>query len=129
MVRTWKLADSLTLFRLVLAATGHLHEEISILRDRIRHLESALSSIHRRRTDQTHPLLAPLPDDEDWDDDDLLVPHHDTASDPKSQRIVDDYGTLAAGQDGSTRLFGCVGNALAHAMSVRVPSSWMDTSA
>jgi hypothetical protein len=114
-------ADDRSLFfgfivlRFVLAATNHLHEEIAILRDRIRCLEVALGSIHYHRTGQTHSLLAPLPD-EDWEDDDFII--HDTASNPDNQRISEDHGTLAAGQDGAVRLFGPVGGELMHVMSV-----------
>jgi hypothetical protein len=85
------------------------------LRDRIRQLEGVLGLMHHRRTGQTHPLLGPLPDD-DWEDDELVLPDNGTTS--GSQNVSEDHGTLLAGQDGSARLFGSIGSALVHTMSV-----------
>jgi hypothetical protein len=109
------LLFDLTLFRLILAVTNHLHEEISILRDRIRHLEGALGSIHHRRTGQTHPLLASLPED-NWDNEDWTKP--DAVSHLDTPKVSEDHDILAEVKDGSARLFGSVSGAFVNVMSV-----------
>jgi hypothetical protein len=72
-----------------------------------------LDSLHRRRTDRTHLLLVPA--DDDWEEDPLVS---DTASNSNSQQVFGDFDTLAAGKDGSARLFGSIPGALSHVMLV-----------
>jgi hypothetical protein len=99
----------------VLAATNHLHEDVAALRDRIRVLEGALSSMHYKRTGSMHSLLRPQPEDE-WEDDQFRGA--DPYADTDKQTASDHSGTLAAGADGTSRFFGSIGGALVHIMSV-----------
>jgi hypothetical protein len=109
--------------RIILAATNHLHEDIAVLRNRIRLLESALEVLHVERTGQTHPLLDRSPE-EDWDDDDILSTGTSESGDCD---VIDDDGTLAFDPDGASRIFGSSGHALVYSLSAGCSSFGVET--
>ncbi|KAF8159767.1 fungal-specific transcription factor domain-containing protein [Crassisporium funariophilum] len=96
--------------RFVLANTEALHEKITILANRVRHLEDGLAHAHSLTSHQQHPLLS----------DDLLqikrplererldVPAAEEK--PETGDTIDSLGSLSISQDGRSSFFGQTAN-------------------
>jgi hypothetical protein len=85
----------------VLDATAHLHEQITIIRDRRRALQTALAQAHATRSSEPHPLLVSL--DALGDSDDEVDEEQDRM--PELDIRVGALSLVEA-EDGSIQFFG-----------------------
>jgi hypothetical protein len=97
----------ISLFRVVLDATGHLHEHIAVIRDRVRTLQGALADAHGERSNEPHPLLvAPAESSED-----------EVEEAPEFTALTGAIADLELTDDGSTVFFGTAPSPLAAQVS------------
>jgi hypothetical protein len=91
--------------RVVIDATGHLHQHIAAIRDRIRALQGALAEVHGEHSNDPHPLLATTAESSSEDD--------DVDEDPELAALTGAITDLEVADDGSTVFFGTAPSPLA----------------
>ncbi|TFK48379.1 hypothetical protein OE88DRAFT_1704162 [Heliocybe sulcata] len=106
--------DSLTTgqgTRSVLAATEHLHDQITSLTKRVRDLEDALATSHAQASTEPHPLLQQNGDSTSSVE--TLAMNIDVGSKTPvaEQQLSEFFGTLTVSENGVPRFFGPSGGA------------------
>ncbi|KAF4610477.1 hypothetical protein D9613_006768 [Agrocybe pediades] len=92
--------------RFVLANTEALHEKITILANRVRHLEDGLAAAHALTSHQPHPLLSDelLQIKRPLERERLDVPPSEEKQ--ESEENIDSLGSLSISNDGRSTFFG-----------------------
>lgn len=91
-----------------MAATDHLHRRMAKMSERIRQLEDALTIIHKKHSDDPHPLLR-----EEF----MTIKAHKADESPDDKNldaadatdVIDAFGTLSITDRGTSRFFGAAG--------------------
>ncbi|KAL1742826.1 hypothetical protein HDZ31DRAFT_42396 [Schizophyllum fasciatum] len=96
--------------RFVFEATEHLHRHVANLKERIKVLEQALSSMQRERSSEMHPLLVPPSSPTGSEDMDLVHDRGDSVPSQEGEALDTNLmGTLSISSDGLARYFGSTG--------------------